>query len=72
MNNKDASFGCRDGLMLIMAIARQADKLLKLKRAAIVNKADVIYACPDLSKHGDAYAMTAMPFKPDAIQGELF
>lgn len=58
------------GLILTLAITHSGviPRRLTLRRKGTPS----VFACPDLSKHGQAYAMTAEPLTVTGVQGELF
>lgn len=63
---------CVTGALLVLESAREFNGVLELRRKANALGEGVIHACPDLSKHGEAYALTAIPFHVTGVQGELF
>ena len=63
---------CRVGMTICMDLARTADKLLAAKRQAVSTINHYVYACPDLSAHGEAYALTAQPLSVNGVQEGLF
>lgn len=63
---------CHAGTILSVRLAYNCERVLKLKLTAASAPGGKIYACPDLSKHGDAYAISATPFTISGVQGELF
>lgn len=63
---------CRDGLMFTLYAASQYGDTVKLRIAALNNPGNYVFACPDLSKHGQGYALTAEPLQVTNIQGTLF
>lgn len=63
---------CSLGAMLVVSSAREFNSVIELRRKAFAKNRPGIHACPDLSKHGQAYALTAPMFTVTAIQGELF
>lgn len=58
------------GLILTLAVTHAGviPRRLKLRRKGDLS----VFACPDVSKHGQAYAMTAEPLIVVGVQGELF
>jgi len=72
MDEKSGSVLCGTGGLLALSVANCCTKLLALKRKAILANDGYVYACPDLSKHGTAYALSAMPFTVSGIQEGLF
>jgi hypothetical protein len=63
---------CNTGRMLTVSAAKEFTNVIELRRKAYAQGVGIIHACPDLSKHGEAYAMTAIPFHVTGVQGELF
>lgn len=63
---------CFTGLKLAVEVVRTADRLLEAKRKAVSTINGHVYACPDISAHGEAYAMTAEPLSVVAMQDGLF
>jgi hypothetical protein len=63
---------CQIGLFLTVRAAQGYGNLFKLRRQAHNRKGGCVYACPDLSKHGEAYAVTAPALIVTAIQESLF
>lgn len=72
MDDRGRSTLCHSGNIYALRIASNSERLLTLKRKAYKSNCEYIYACPDLSKHGEAYAMSAVPFAVSGVQGELF
>lgn len=68
----DIKDACHVGLMLAGHVARTANELLEAKRRAVSTINGHVYACPDISVHGEAYAMTAEPLSVVAAQDGLF
>jgi len=62
---------CRAGLRLTLRAADRYDLLISLRTKAFASKQDTVFACPDLSKHGESYALTALPLHVTGIQGRL-
>ena len=63
---------CSGGLMMTLRAAEWYDSVAKLKRKAHADPAGHVYACPDLRKHGRAYALTVEPLRVTGIQEKLF
>lgn len=72
INGRDMQAPCVLGWTLCVQVARSCNKLLEDKRKAVASIGDYVYACPDVSLHGEAYALTARPMSVTAIQDELF
>jgi hypothetical protein len=63
---------CVIGIRLTWKAAMQYDNLIRLRTIAHNNPGGVIYACPDLSKHGKDYSLTASPYHAVGVQDRLF
>jgi len=63
---------CIRGARYALRVAMECESVLKAKRDAAMRRDGAVYACPDLSKHGQAYALSAMPFTVTGAQEELF
>jgi len=63
---------CRNGQILTLSAAREFNGVIELRRKALRSGDGLIHACPDLSKHGEAYALTARLFSVHGVQEELF
>lgn len=63
---------CADGIVLTHHMVRAASALATQHRKAHSHPGNVIYACPDIVKHGLAYSSTAQPYMAVAVQDELF
>jgi hypothetical protein len=63
---------CENGIMYSIRVAQTCEKLLATKRMAVGTINEYVYACPDLSEHGEAYALTAQPLSVVATQDGLF
>lgn len=68
----DPNDTCDIGNMLVFRMALKLDDLISLRRKALEAADPFIYACPDVSKHGKAYAMTVLPMAVTGIQGRMF
>ena len=62
---------CGTGLMMTLKAADEYDSVIKLRIAAHSSVTGHVYACPDLSKHGKSYAVTAPALHVVAIQDTL-
>lgn len=71
---KGAGYGpmCEEGLMLTHQMVIRANRLAAQHRAAHDHPGEMIYPCPDVTKHGVDYSSTAQPFMATAVQDELF
>lgn len=63
---------CREGALLTWECALLSTKLASLHRKAYDHPYDMIYACPDRTRHGADYASTAEPHMLSAMQDRLF
>jgi len=63
---------CRTGLTLTLSAADRYDHLISLRAKAFRDKRGTVIACPDVAKHGAAYALTALPLHVTGIQDGLF
>lgn len=63
---------CRAGMLLTLNAAVGYDSVIRLRVAAHSNPHGHIFACPDLSKHGQPYAITAPALIVTAVQDGLF
>lgn len=62
---------CPDLQQVMFTLAFRLDDIVKLRRQAHEQVKPFIFVCPDVSKHGKAYAMTALPMSATGIQGRL-
>jgi hypothetical protein len=63
---------CMIGALLTVSAAREFTSVIELRRKANSSGTSYIHACPDLSKHGASYALTAPMFTVVGVQEELF
>lgn len=63
---------CLTGARLTVNAAHEFNCILEIKREAHKNPSGFVYACPDVSLHGQAYALAAQPLKVTGIQEGLF
>lgn len=63
---------CATGRHMTLLMAYSATQVANLHRKAHNNPQNMIYPCPDTTKHGIAYSSTAMPYMATAVQEELF
>lgn len=63
---------CGAGLLLTLRAAMGYDDVIRLRIAAHSDKAGHVFACPDLMKHGRAYAITAPALHVTAMQDAMF
>lgn len=63
---------CGEGARRTANVIRTMDALLKAKAAAIHSAEQIFYPCPDVTKHGDGYALVARPMKAIGTQDGLF
>lgn len=69
---RDADGLCVDGVLLTLSAATECANLVQLQRKAFMDRNGVVFACPDLSKHGDTYAKMVKPLWVTGAQEELF
>lgn len=69
---KDADGLCPEGVLLTLAAATECADIVKLQRKAYMNRDGVVFACPDLSRHGETYAKMVKPLWVTGAQEELF
>lgn len=62
---------CRTGMRLTLKAADRYDLLISLRTQAFKSRQDTVFACPDTSRHGQAYALTALPLHVTSIQDRL-
>lgn len=55
----------------MLQVALRIDDLITLRRKALSAAKPYIFACPDVSKHGKSYALTALPMAVTGIQDRL-
>ena len=67
----DPGWMCKTGMRLTLRAADKYDLLISLRQKAFASKQNIVFACPDTSKHGQAYALTALPLHVVAIQDRL-
>lgn len=66
-------FGLCDHTMgLVFTLTITYDSVIPRRLKVGRNGTPKVYACPDLSKHGSAYAMTAEPLIVVGVQDGLF
>lgn len=61
IKGKTANDMCQTGISMTLDCAIHFDHLISLRIAAHNHPGRVIFACPDLTKHGSSYALTALP-----------
>ena len=66
------SLMCDEGVVLTHEAARAMRNIVPLHMKALKDPNGTFYPCPDVKKHGQAYAMTAQPMMGTAIQEGLF
>lgn len=62
---------CKWATLRIVAVARSWESNIALRLKARRSGEQFVYRCPDLSKHGPAYAMTAEPLMVTGVQDRL-
>lgn len=68
---RDPWMMCRRGANLTLEAATKYDLLISLRAEALKDKNGTVFACPDTSKHGKAYALTALPLHVTGVQDRL-
>lgn len=63
---------CDAGARLTLSAAREFSSVIELRRKAMSHGDGIVFACPDISKHSEAYALTAPLLHVTGVQGELF
>lgn len=63
---------CLRGMRLTVNAAHEFDVILEVKREAHKRNDGFIYPCPDVSVHGQAYALAAQPHYATGVQTGLF
>lgn len=59
-------------MRLTFNVVLSMDRLLQAKKAALHSAEQIFYPCPDVTKHGDGYALVARPMKAIGTQDGLF
>lgn len=62
---------CEQGLNMTLTAAMGYDGIIRLRVAAHNHDAGHVFACPDLSKHGKVYSLTAPALHVSGIQDSL-
>ena len=62
---------CEAGMMMVLKSALCYDVVIKLRIQAHNTKDHTVFACPDISKHGQSYTLTALPMMVSGIQDRL-
>ena len=60
------------GVRYTVSAAHEFDAILDIKRKAHKRNDGFIYPCPDVSVHGEAYALAAQPHYATGVQTGLF
>ena len=63
---------CDVGARLTVSAASEFNSVIELRRKAMARGDGTMVACPDLSRHGESYALTAPLFYVTAVKEELF
>lgn len=63
---------CNDGKLLTLSAADEFDHIIELRRKVHSAGQSCVYACPDISAHGQSYALTARPYEVTMIRDGLF
>lgn len=62
---------CLQGLNCTIQAAKLYDGVISARVAAKSNGGELLFLCPDTSKHGMAYALTALPVAVTGVQDRL-
>jgi hypothetical protein len=68
----DGYMMCKEGIWLAVRAAQRYDNLITLRAQAFKDKEGTVIACPEPSKHGKAYELTALPLHVTGVQDGLF
>lgn len=63
---------CLEGLQRSAQVVKTCDALFRMKREAVSTVNEYVYACPDPSAHGEAWALTVQPLSVTGTQEGLF
>lgn len=63
---------CLRGMRCVVNAAHEFDAILDIKREAHRKNDGFVYPCPDVSVHGQAYALAAQPHYAVGVQTGLF
>lgn len=63
---------CLQGMRYTINAAHEFDAILEVKKMAHQRDDGFIYPCPDVSEHGEAYALAAQPHYATGVQTGLF
>lgn len=63
---------CDVGILIVLRIAAFTDAIAGMRVKAARSGMPVCYPCPDLSRHGKPYALTAAPVIVAGTQNSLF
>lgn len=69
---RDSDGLCHEGVLHVLEVATECANIVALQRKAYLHMDGVVFACPDLSKHGASYAKMAKPLWVTGAQEELF
>lgn len=67
----DPTAMCRDGIFFTFKAAMGYDDVIRLRTKAYGNPGGTVFACPDVTKHGKAYALTAPAMLVTGVQDTL-
>lgn len=67
-----ASEVCRTGQVLILEVMRGFNHVATMKKATTVMGDNMVFPCPDISKHGKAWAFAITPVHVNGDQERLF
>lgn len=62
---------CGAGMLLTLDAAKGYDSVVRLRIKAHSDPAGTVFACPDLSKHGKVYALTAPALLVTGVQDTI-
>ena len=63
---------CRSGMLMTLNAAKGYDDVIRLRVQAHARPGGHVFACPDLTKHGKSYAITAPALHVTSTQDALF
>ncbi len=62
---------CEYGLRMVLYAADHYESIIRLRVAAHNSGENIVYACPDTSRHGKAYPLVALPLVVTGFQDRL-
>lgn len=63
---------CTRGIRLTLNAAAYWDAVMERKRDAVKRPDGCVYPCPDITEHGDVWALTVVPVTVTGTQETLF